>query len=339
MRFSALALFAALACAPAASLHAHEQPQAAAPRLVALQQRDATLFATGWRLATGNAAYCDGASPAPGILVHDANAYGDREAVRAQLGLSGDIGVQAVAPGSPAAHAGVTANMTLVSLDGVALDAAFPRAEPRWQRLVDLHAAMAKAFENGSATLGFAGTPQSTGPSPVVEVTLEGQRACPSRFEVLDEGKKAVADGARVILGRDFPGFDFPPDQFAAAVAHELAHNLLRHRVLLDREGRSRKLRRLTERDADRLMPWLLYNAGFDPHAAARFMENWGRNHGRSVFTRALYNEGWDERLEHIEAEITHLETVLAQTGEADWSRHFRREAEGEVRPLPAGER
>ncbi len=299
------------------------------PALASLQQRDTMLFSVGWRLVTGNARYCEDASPAPGLLLHDAHAYGDAGSIRSQLGLMGDIGVQAVAPGSPASRAGLAANMTLLELDGMPVAEHFPRSEPSWQRLVELHAAVVTAFADGEAQLRFA---RSGG--ELEEVTLAGEPACPTRFEVLDDGARALADGKRVIFGRDFPGFKFPEDQFAAAVAHELAHNLLKHRALLDREGRSRKLRRLTERDADRLMPWLLHNAGYDPRAAARFMDNWGRNHSRGFFTRALYNEGWDERLEHIEAEIAYLDTIRHNTGEADWQRDFRREAEGQERPV-----
>ncbi|MGI8944549.1 MAG: PDZ domain-containing protein [Qipengyuania sp.] len=303
----------------------------AAPGLMQLQQRDAKLFATGWRLVTGNARYCEGAAPAIGVLLHDAHAYGDPEAVRAQLGLSGDISVQAVAPGSPAERAGVAANDTLVSIEGRNVATAFPRGIPRWQRLIDIDAALNAALSDGKTELQMARTGAAA-----VRLGLEGTPACPTRFEVLDTGSRAVADGARVIFGRNFTGFGFPEDEFAAAVAHELAHNLLGHRERLDRDGRKRSLVRLTERDADRLTPWLLYNAGYDPRAAARFMRRWGPRYSHGIFRKRTH-DGWDERVEFIETEIAWLEGVVEEHGAADWSRHFRREADGQVRPAAPG--
>ena len=139
---------------------------------------------------------------------------------------------------------------------------------------------------------------------------------------MLDGGKRAVADGSRVIFGRDFAGFAYAEDEFAAAVAHELAHNLLRHRKMFDAVGRSQSLVRLTERDADRMMPWLLYNAGYDPRASVRFMTRWGPKYGGGLL-RDRSHDGWDERVEFIEAEIATMEAALAETGKADWSQHF----------------
>src|SRR3546814_7966027 len=59
------------------------------------------------------------------------------------------------------------------------------------------------------------------------------------------------ADGARVQIGREFPGFAYPQEELAAAIAHELAHNLLGHRAWLDGNGRNMASVRLTEREAE----------------------------------------------------------------------------------------
>ena len=75
----------------------------------------------------------------------------------------------------------------------------------------------------------------------------------------------------------------------AVVVAHELAHNILRHRARLDAAGISRglfaevgrngRLIRRTEDEADLLGLHLLRNAGYDPASAPRF---W-RDHGGDV--------------------------------------------------------
>jgi len=93
----------------------------------------------------------------------------------------------------------------------------------------------------------------------------------------------------------------------------------------LEREGRGRRNIRLTEREADRLMPWLLANAGYQPSAASRFMARWGPDHSGGIF-RKRSHDGWDERLEFIEAELVQIDKVRHADGSADWHSHFRRD-------------
>lgn len=295
-------------------------PPSVDPGLAELQARDAQLFAAGWRLATANAPFCERAAPALGLSILDADGFGDPGKVRRQLALSGDIAVGAVAPGSAAAEAGVSSHDTLISINGVDLATRYPPAKPAWQRLIEVTAALDAAAAAGpvNLTLARAGEAART-------ITLTGTPACPSRFEVLDSGGRAAAEGTRVIFGRRFPGFAYPESEFAAAVAHELAHNLLRHRVALDAAGRTLGNVRSTEREADRLMPWLLANAGYEPDAAVRFMERWGPRHGGGLFRKPTH-EGWKERAEVIRAEIEKITPLLAQEGKADWARHFSRE-------------
>lgn len=288
--------------------------------LTRLQARDRLLFATGWRLATANAPFCKGAAPMLGISALDAGGFRNPEAVRGQLGLTGDIAAGAVAPGSPAALAGLLDNDTLVALDGEDIETRFPRAKPAYQRLIDVTAALHDAAARGPVAVTFR-----RGQSAPQTVTVAGIPACPSRFEVLDGGSAAKAEGTRVIFGVKFPGFDYAEAEFAAAVAHEFAHNLLGHRVLLDARGRSLGNVRLTEREADRLMPWLLANAGYDPQAALTFMQRWGPRHDGGLF-RNRNHEGWDERAEAIAAEIAGVKAHRTADGRADWATHFVRE-------------
>lgn len=299
-------------------------PLQAAPRaddaLTELQARDAQLFAVGWRLATTNAAFCERAAPALGLSVLDAGAFADPAAVRRQLGLGGDLAIGAVAPHSPGAGAGLAPNETLIAIGDISLAERYPRRKPSWQRLIDVAAALDAAAAQGPVALTVA-----RADAPPRTVSVSGVPACPSRFEVLDSGGRAMAEGTRVILGRSFPGFAYPEPEFAAAVAHELAHNLLRHRARLDEAGRSLGNVRLTEREADRLMPWLLANAGIAPEAATRFMERWGPRHDGGLF-RNRNHEGWDERADAIRSEVTKVEALMASEGKADWAKHFARE-------------
>lgn len=305
----------ALLLAVAQPALAGSREEAAAVALAALQQSDARLLAVGWRLATGNAVYCSDARPAVGLLLQDMAGYAEPEAMRKAAGIAGPIAVQAVAPGSPAEAAGLRANDEIAAIDGTVL-AALPAEDEDWRRLTRLH----DTLDSSLAADGRVGlTVPDRG-----EVTLEGVPACASRFEIIG-GDGAAAEGRRVVIGRKFVGLSYPEDEFAAAVAHEFAHNLMRHRVWLDRHGRKWKNVRATERETDRMMPWLLANAGYEPAAALRFMRRWGPDHGGGLFRKRTH-EGWDERAETIEAEIALVEAVRAPDGSADWSRHFVRE-------------
>lgn len=289
-----------------------------------LQSRDQHLLDVGWKLAAANAAYCSEALPSIGLLLTDMAAYGEqRKALRDALQLPGDIAVLAVARGSPAQAAGLWPNAPILGLDGEAMPVSLAEGTPAWRRVQDLHDRIDLALrEAGSVEIAWRDRDNS-----IVRTRIGGASACASRFEVLDDGSKAMAEGARVIFGRDFPGFGYPEPEFAAAVAHELAHNLLGHRAWLAEHGRKRKHVRLTEREADRLMPWLLANAGYDPAAARSFMERWGPRHGGGLLRKRTH-DGWDERVEFIAAELTEIAELRAAGQPADWASHFRRDVQ-----------
>lgn len=331
-RAAALALLPALlaplpgpAAAMPASVRAPGEGAATAPDsragalaadLAALRAADHRLLAIGWRLVTGNAPYCEQTWPSVGLLMQDTAAFAEPAAVSAALGIEGPVAVQAVAPGSPAAAAGLAPGDEIVAIGDLPVSAIEAAPARDWRRLARLHEAIERALvRDGSVALTLRdGT----------VLDLAGVPACRSRFEVI-AGKRAVADGRRVIVGRDFPAFGYDEEELAAVVAHELAHNLLAHRVWLDSRGRKRRDVRLSEREADRLIPWLLANAGYDPRAGVRFMQRWGPRHGGGLFRKRTH-DGWDERVEAIEAEAALLDRLAAAPGAADWSRHFRRD-------------
>ncbi|MEQ8410311.1 MAG: hypothetical protein RIC51_11635 [Erythrobacter sp.] len=281
------------------------------------QDADQRLQDVGWRIIRGNAEFCRRVVPAIGLQLQDLASYGAPDIARAALGLTGDFAVETAARGSPAALSGQFARNREV----VALERFDPNEWPAgermdWQRLKRAHDHIdAMLAEHGGITVRFA----DGGEARIIPVD-----ACASRFELMGDGRKAVADGDRVVIGIEFPAFSYPEEVFAGVVAHELAHNFLDHSEWLDRNKRKRRNVRRTEREADRLMPWLLANAGYEPEAAIRFMETWGRKHDGGLF-RARTHDGWDERAEFIAAEIPLIRDLIAREGKADWSVHFRR--------------
>lgn len=314
----------------AAPLSAQMRIDYAAERaaIARFQDADQRLQDVGWRLARGNAGFCEKTVPSVGLQLQDMASYGAPDIARKALGLARDFAVQTAARGSPAALSGaLVRNREVVQLEGVDPNH-WPAGKAKdWQRLARAHDHIeAVLAERGSITIGFADGSQ---------MRLAPVAVCASRFELMGKGKKAVADGSRVVIGIDFPAFAYPEDDvFAALVAHELAHNLLGHSAWLDRNGRSRRNVRRTEREADRLIPWLLANAGYDPQAGVTFMTRWGKRHD-SGWLMLRDHDGWDERAKFIAAELPQIAALMAREGQADWRRHFRREIDPEAGLAP----
>ena len=324
---AALAL-GVIGCGPAAAQDAAQEAakQTYAPALARLQHYDTRLQSVGWRLTAANAPYCADARPAIGLLLQDVMSYSDPDGVRAAIGLEGDVAVQAVAENAPATLAGLLPDDEILALDGQS-PASFPvSGAGDYQRLTALHDRIdAILARHGRISLRVR-----SGTAPARDVVIAGVPACPSRFEILTGKSGAQADGTRVVIGHRFgkgrgaaDGLD--EEEYAAVVAHELAHNILRHRSHLDEVGRSWGRVRRTEREADRLSVWLLANAGYRPEAGPKLMGGWGRR--RDIgFLKIPTHESWDERVASMEQEITRLHQTLRLRGQADWARDFVRE-------------
>ncbi len=292
---------------------------ALARKLESIRQLDQRLQNIGWRLSSTNAPFCTKPTQGIGLQLVDVAGYRDPAKVQAAFDLPSSIATYTIADGSPAQAARINDLDPLVQIDGIALDDLPAKDRSDWQRLAQAHDMIRQSLEdNGQVKLLLGG-----GNAKLVK----GVPLCRTRFELGGNNSRAVAEGSRVIIGRKFVGFDYVDEEFATAIAHEMAHNVLFHRNWLDTNGRGRKNIRLTEREADRMIPWLLANAGYDPTAAIRFMEKWGPRHGGWLFRKRTH-DGWDERVEFIAGEIEMIESLAEQGLPADWSIHFRREVE-----------
>ena len=117
---------------------------------------------------------------------------------------------------------------------------------------------------------------------------------------------------------------DFAADeaQLAAVIAHELAHNILRHRARLDavgihrgilgQFGRNARLIRQTEVEADQLSVYLMDRAGYDPQAIITFWERYDRTHPFG-FLNAPTHPGPENRIAMVRTEIARIAAMKAQ--------------------------
>jgi hypothetical protein len=287
--------------------------------LMQIRQQDQRLQDIGWKLATANADYCSATTQSIGLQMVDVAGYRRPDDVRQAWGLQNAVAAYTIASGSPAQRAGVRVLDGIVSIDGDDITGWPAESHSDWRRLTRVHDTIEQSLEvQGQVSLVFGSGDLAA---------IQGVEVCKTRFELAGKNTRAVAEGSRVIIGRNFPGFSYDEDEFAAAIAHEMAHNVLFHRVWLDANGRGRKNIRKTEKEADRLMPWLLANAGYDPAAAIRFMERWGPRHGGGLFRKRTH-DGWDERVEFIAAEVAVIQGLKSNGPAADWATHFAREIE-----------
>lgn len=281
------------------------------------QAADQKLQDVGWQLTRGNAAFCDNQIPSIGLQLQDLVSYGAPEIARAALDLTGDFAVQTAARGSPAALSGeFPANREVTRLGSTTPNGWDAENRLHWQRLARAHDHIDEELAaTGAITLTFADGSQAR----IIPVEV-----CASRFVLATGTDKVRANGKRVFVGIETPAIAYPEELFAALVAHELAHNFLRHSDWLDRHGRKRRNVKRIEREADRLMPWLLANAGYDPRAAIRFFETYQPTSGGVLFIPGTHDK-WQDRAAAVEAELAVIEPLMASEGQADWSVHFRR--------------
>ena len=255
-----------------------------AATFVALRAVDQRMASIAYRLTTANAPLCRGLVPVPGWAIHSLGQYDPalRDRARASFGFDAPIAVEAVVPDAPAARAGVRPNDSVAAINGAAL-AGTPGAKADSSARDAANAVIARQPPGAPLRVDLirSGARRT--------VSIDTVAGCPGSFEVLlGPGMDASADGHTVQIAVRF--FErYTDDQVAVVVAHELAHNILRHRARLDAAkvsrglfaevGRNGRLFRRTESEADLLGMHLLRNAGYEPHGAVAF---W-RDHGGDV--------------------------------------------------------
>lgn len=285
--------------------------------LKALQLLDQRIHTAGYRLAFANAEFCGETVPNLGLLLHDIDQYGDTATARFAHGFASDIAVNAIAPDSPADTAGMKVGDGIIAVDGMRVEDIVVDEEkladeqPAYRRIATINALLAQAAADGSAKLSIVrgGLQQ--------DIEVAAKQTCPSQFQIrVSEDRDASADGKMVSISSTLAEYVLDDGELAAIAAHELAHNLLKHRERLDEQGVNRGFFgqfgksagriKATEIEADRLSVWLMANAGYDPQAAIRFWTRYGEQYDKGIFSASTHYR-WKKRVELFEEEIAKM--------------------------------
>lgn len=252
---------------------------AAADRFEQLRRDDQRVASVAYRLATADPSRCHAKpTPQPGFLLHTLAQYApdDRPGAATSFGLSDGVAVEAVVPGSAAEHAGLAEDERLISVNGIPLIATVTAAPGRGA-VDEAERVLAAEMAKGPAVLRVAGTHGER------DVRFDAAPGCSSRVElVLASDVNAWADGARVMITTATLARCGTDDELALVLAHEMAHNILRHRQRLGAAAASRDLlpvnaagsaaMRETEEEADRFAVGMMAAAGYDLRQAPPFL-------------------------------------------------------------------
>ncbi|VVS95904.1 conserved hypothetical protein [Sphingomonas aurantiaca] len=252
------------------------------------REEDARVEQIAFRLAVAGRMRCTTLKPNIGLVLQHLSQFEqvDRPGMIAKQSLDRGAGVIVVVPDSPAAAAGIRPGDVLLAIDGhalppeTALSAAFDaaRAHARADAIRDL--------------LADAGTQSFTisllRDDMVSAVKVTPVSACPSDGHLARSNQQnAYADGRHVFLTTGLLSRLQNDDELAFIIAHEMAHNILHHATIMrvadvkhglgHTLGRSGRIVRETEREADALGGDLMIDAGFDPVRGAAILKRLDR--------------------------------------------------------------
>ncbi len=308
------ALLAALLLVP---WPAAAQRDSADESLIAMRAVYHRMAAAGHRLAVASLDLCTDREWLPGFALHDRSQYDAdvRPAAIRVFAFDAGPGVLALAPGGPAERAGLRLNDVVTGVDGRALPGSAPARAGSFAAMERILAIVDEGFADGRAELAV----QRGGER--LTLAVQAEQGCASRFQLIEGSRRnAKADGRYVQMTTAIAAYAANDEELAAVLAHELAHNVLGHRVRLDGAnvsrgflgnfGRNARLIRETEAEADRLSVYLLERAGYDPEAAVRFFSRFGRS-GLNFLGSATH-PNWGRRVASMRAEIAAIRRARA---------------------------
>ena len=272
--------------------------------------KDLRLATIGYHLAKGSADFCRNRWRNPGWVLHDERQYPDLGLARRAFTFRQPISIAALVADGPAEQAGLAAGDGLFGADGsvVWYDPRPTGSRPSSERIDGLRDEFMTRLSEGRPIAFQIDTANGRR-----DILLDPPAICASDFWVDVRPKRdAGADGTRVRVTSGLIEYVSDDDELAAVVAHEMAHNLLDHRQLIEatKSGKT-KVIKATEAEADRLSVWLMANAGYDPEAAISFWQRYGKATGLGIFSAPTHYR-WQTRVAMLRAEMDQMALLPA---------------------------
>jgi predicted Zn-dependent protease len=197
---------------------------------------------------------------------------------------------------------------SILAVDGVRVPAMPRGSHSSSSRVLAVNRQLDEAARDGVMVL----TLKRRGDERKIRVVPE--QGCGTRFQTAaNDTVGAAADGDAVEVDTGAMRFADNDSEIAAIVAHELAHNILRHQERLSKAGvrnargaRNARLTRQTEEEADRLSVYLMERAGYPPDAIISFWRRMVAEEGDPSMRFPTHGSP-EERIEIVTAEIAHM--------------------------------
>jgi predicted Zn-dependent protease len=229
----------------------------------------------------------------------------------ATFGLGADPAVMLVVPGSAAARAGLQAGDSIQSIAGKSFPARAAGKKGNYARVREIEEHLLESLAAGPVPVDYvrAGVRRTA--------VLEPEPGCLSRVQIsVSPERNAKADGTYAQVTSGIVNFARSDDELALVIAHEMAHNILGHRLRLKEQkvsrgllksidGSARKIRS-TEVEADYLALYMLARAGYDIGAAPGFWQRYGPNSLLAIFSDGTH-PGRSTRVAAAEATIREI--------------------------------
>lgn len=245
------------------------------PWPITLRTQMVRLGAVGYRLRRTARNLCPVKSAQTGLSIDYIEAYRqrDRSAISALLSLSDKPQVVGVAPGSPAAAAGVIAGDEILAVNGTGYQTLAARAHDASLLADELEERL------GATTPGTLIQLRLARGGRTLNVDIHPEIGCGARFVVkTDGGAEAYSDEHNLAIASRMIGFTRNEDELALIAGHELAH-------IIHHDAATHGSQREKEKQADILGAELVRCSGFDLGRALEFWSRYRREEWLKAFT------------------------------------------------------
>lgn len=258
-----------------AAMHAAAPASAEVPWPVALRGKVVLVNEISFRLRSAVLpSFCRHTSPALGAEFDDITNYAtrDRAAIRTVLGITDQPQVAAVAPGSPAAEAGLSQGDDIMAIgDSPVTQLSLSDRDGRTRSDL-IHDKIVDALSAGPVRLTVRHAGQEN------TITVAPLRLCSAHANVTTARNiNAHEGGSEIAVSTGLIDFALNSNELALILAHEFSHSFLDHD-----KATSIAQRRAMERQADLVGAMIARCAGYDAQVGAAF---WPRFGARDAFS------------------------------------------------------